>query len=134
MNTFRLIAAAAVLALAGAAHAADKVDKKLEKNQARLAQMLEGRAAGEPVSCIPLVKSNRLEVIEGVALVYDSGDTLYVGKPKDPTTLGRDDIVVIDRFGSQLCDTDIVRTVDRNGGYFTGVVFLNKFVPYKKKS
>jgi hypothetical protein len=134
MNTSRLIAAAAVLALAGAAHAADKVDKKLEKNQARLAQMLEGRAAGEPVSCIPLVKSNRLEVIEGVALVYDSGDTLYVGKPKDPTTLGRDDIVVIDRFGSQLCDTDIVRTVDRNGGYFTGVVFLNKFVPYKKKS
>jgi hypothetical protein len=124
----------AVLALAAVtAQSAGKVDKRTEKNEARLAQMLEGRAAGEPVSCIPLVQSNRLEVIEGVALVYNSGDTIYVAKPKDPTTLGRDDIMVIDRFGSQLCDTDIVRTVDRNGGYFTGVVFLNKFVPYKKQ-
>lgn len=134
MNTSKLILAAAMFALGGAAaHSADKVDKKTEKNQARLAQMLEGRTAGEPVSCIPLVQSNRLEVIEGVALVYNSGDTIYVAKPKDPTMLGRDDIMVIDRFGSQLCDTDIVRTVDRNGGYFTGVVFLNKFVPYKKQ-
>ena len=137
MNTSRLIIATAVLALAGAAaHSADKTvkpDKKTEKNEAKLAQRLEGRVAGEPVSCIPLIQSNRLEVIEGVALVYDSGDTLYVARPKDPETLRRDDILVIDRFGSQLCDTDVVRTVDRNGGYMTGVVFLKKFVPYKKQ-
>jgi hypothetical protein len=134
MNTSRLTLAAAVLALAGAAaHSADKVDKKTEKNEARLAQMLEGRTAGEPVNCIPLVKSQRLDVIEGVALVYDSGDTLYVARPTDPQMLNRDDIMVIDRFGSQLCNTDVVRTVDRNGGYMTGVVFLTKFVPYKKR-
>jgi hypothetical protein len=137
MNTSRLIIAAAVLALAGtAAHSADKTvkpDKRTEKNEAALAKRLEGRTAGEPVSCIPLVQSNRLEVIEGVALVYDSGDTLYVSRPTDPETLNRDDIMVIDRRGSQLCDTDVVRTVDRNGGYMTGVIFLKKFVPYKKQ-
>jgi hypothetical protein len=133
MKTSRLIIAAAVLAVAGAAaHSADKVDKTTEKNEARLAKMLEGRTAGEPVNCVPLVKSNRLEVIEGVGLVYDSGDTLYVARPKDPNTLRRDDIMVIDRFGSQLCNTDVIRTVDRNGGYMTGVVFLSKFIPYKK--
>jgi hypothetical protein len=130
MNTSRLIIVAAMLALAGAAaRSADKT----EKNEARLAQMLEGRTAGEPVSCIPLMKSNRLEVIEGVAMVYDLGDTLYVARPTDPKMLRRDDIIVIDRFGSQLCHTDVVRTVDRSGGYFTGVVFLDKFVPYKKQ-
>jgi hypothetical protein len=137
MNTARLIIAAAVLALTGAAaHSADKTvkpDKKTEKNEAKLAQRLEGRTAGEPVSCIPLVQSNRLEVIEGVALVYDAGDTLYVARPTDPETLRNDDIVVIDRHGSQLCDTDVTRTIDRNGGYMTAVIFLKKFVPYKKQ-
>jgi hypothetical protein len=133
MNTSRLIIAAAVLALAGAVHSADKVDKKTEKNEVRLEKMLEGRMAGEPVSCIPMLQSSRLEVIDGVALVYDSGDTLYVGRPTDPTMLGHDDIVVIDRFGGQLCNTDIVRTIDRHGGFMTGVVFLKKFVPYKKQ-
>jgi len=134
MNTSKLIAAAAVLALAGtAAHSADKIDKRTAKNEAKLAQRLEGRTPGEPVSCIPLYQSSRLEVIEGVALVYDMGDTLYVARPTDPQTLRRDDILVINRFGSQLCDTDVIRTVDRDAGFMTGVLFLKKFVPYKKQ-
>jgi len=133
MNTSRLIVAAAALALAGAvAHSAEKVDKRTAENEAKLAQMLKGHTAGEPVNCIPLVRSNRLEIIEGVALVYDMGDTLYVARPTDPQSLGRDDIMIIDRYSGQLCNTDVVRTVDRSGGYFTGVVFIGKFVPYKK--
>jgi hypothetical protein len=132
MNTSKLIVASVVLALTGAvSHSADKPTRN-EKNEAKLEKMLEGRTAGEPVSCIPLMQSNRLEVIEGVAVVYNSGDTIYVSRPADPSTLNRDDIMVINRFGSQFCDTDIIRTVDRNGGYMTGVVFLKKFVPYKK--
>ncbi len=131
MNTSRLILAAAMLALAGAAaHSADKN----EKSEARLAAMLEGRTPGEPVSCVPAFRSDKLEVIEGVALVFDAGDVLYVARPTQPNTLRRDDIIVIDRFGGQLCHNDVVRTVDRNGGYFTGVVFLEKFVPYRKQN
>jgi hypothetical protein len=130
MNTSRLIIATAMLALAGvAAHSADRT----EKNEAKLAKMLEGRTAGEPVSCIPLMKSNRFELIEGVAMVYNVGDTFYVARPTDPKALRRDDIIVIDRFGGQLCHTDVIHTIDRAGGYFTGVVFLGKFVPYKKQ-
>jgi len=133
MNTSRLIIAATVLALSGAAaHSADKMSKRTEKNEAKLEQRLEGLTAGEPVSCIPLFRSEHLEVIEGVALVYDSGDTIYVGRPTDPGVLDHDDVIVIDRFGGQLCNTDVVRTIDRSAGYLTGVVFLKKFVPYKK--
>jgi hypothetical protein len=132
MNSYKLIIAAALLAGSGAAaHCADKPDKYAE-NKARLEKMLEGREAGEPVSCIPMWKSNRLEVIDGVALVYKEGDTIYVARPRDPEMLGRDDVIVIDRFGSQLCNIDVVRTIDRTGGYATGVVFLDKFVPYRK--
>lgn len=132
MNTSRLMIAAAVLALtATAAHPADKPGK-LAKNEARLAEMLKGRTAGEPLACIPEFQSSRVEVIEGVALVYGSGKTLYVAKPDRPDQMQWDDIMVVRRTGSQLCNTDIIRTVDRMSGFTTGVVFLGKFVPYRK--
>lgn len=138
MNTSRLIIAAAVLALAGATvHSADQAEKKpskrVQQNEARLARMIEGRTAGEPVSCIPVLKPQQFEIIEGVALVYDSGDILYVARPTDPEVLRRDDVVIVDRHTSQLCDSDVVRTVDRNNGFVTGVVFFSKFTPYRKQ-
>ena len=133
MNLSRLLVAAAVLSFAGAAaHAAGKVDKKTEESEARLARMLEGRTSGEPVSCIPLLRPNELQVIYGVALVYDSGDIIYVSRPAHPEELRRDDVVIIDRHTSQLCNSDVIHTVNRDVGYITGVVFLGKFVPYKK--
>ena len=134
MNTFRPLIAAALLLVAGAtALAADK-QSRAEKNEARLAKLLEGRVAGEPVSCIPAFQTNELEVIEGVAMVYGRGETLYVGRPSNPQSLRWDDVVVINRSGGQLCNTDIIRTVDRMSGFTTGAVFLDKFVPYKKRN
>lgn len=124
----RTIFVAAALALFGmAANSASRED-----NEARLAKMLEGRTAGEPVACISTYRSDKLQVIEDVGLVYDAGDTIYVARPTDPRTLGHDDVVVINRFGGQLCHSDIIRTVDRMGGYMTGVLFLEKWVPYRK--
>jgi hypothetical protein len=129
MKTPSWFIAAAALALTAAAHSAGKA----EAGESKLARMLEGRTAGEPVSCIPSFKGTRFEVIEGIGMVYKSGDTIYVARPTNPESLGRDDVLVIDRLGSQVCNTDIVRTIDRTGGYFTGVVFLGKFVPYTKQ-
>jgi len=133
MNTSGRIIATAVLALAGAAAlSAANAEKRVQENEARLARMLEGRTAGEPQSCIPILRPKQFEVIEGVALIYDSGDILYVARPTDPETLRRDDVLIVDRHTSQLCNSDVVRTVDRNNGFVTGVVFLKQFVPYKK--
>jgi hypothetical protein len=133
MNTSRLIIATAMLALSGAAaHAEEKLDRTQE-NEARLAKMLEGRTPGEPVKCIPAFQADRLQVFEGVAMVYGTGNTLYVARPAQPESLRWDDIVVVNRYGGQLCHDDVVRTVDRMSGFTTGVVFLSKFVPYTKQ-
>jgi hypothetical protein len=130
MKTLSLILAGSALALAGitAASAATPAE-----NEAKLARMLEGRTAGEPVSCISALNSNRIEVIEDVGIVYDAGETIYVARPTNPDALGRNDVVVIDRHGGQLCTSDVIRTVDRYQGYTTGAVFLDKFVPYTKR-
>jgi hypothetical protein len=131
MKTFVTLLAGAALALTGAAATAKA--SLAEQGEAKLARMLEGRVAGEPVNCVSALRSNRIEVIEHVGIVYDAGNTIYVARAADPRSLGRFDVPVIDRFGSQLCSTDTIRTVDRASGHFTGVVFLEDFVPYTRR-
>lgn len=131
--------AAAALALGGAmapAAAQDDTSQpttRAERNEARLAERLEGRTAGEMVSCVYAPNSNRLETIEGVGFVYDGGNTLYVARPRDPSVLGPNDIVLVRRFtGSQLCRQDLMQTVDRLSGMLSGIVAIDGFVPYTK--
>lgn len=130
MKTFAMILAGTALALTGATAASAQT--RQEKNEARLAKMLEGRVAGEPVSCISTLRSNNdLQVIDYVGIVYDAGDTIWVSRPNDPKSLTWSDIPIFDRFGSQLCKQDITRTIDQSGN-FTGIVFMGDFVPYRK--
>jgi hypothetical protein len=130
MKILAAILAGAALTLTGTATSAATT---AEKGEERLARMLEGRTAGEPVACITTMRKNELQVIDEVGVVYDAGNTVYVARATDPRMLRRTDALVIDRFSpSRLCVNDPIRTVNRHGGFFTGVVFLNDFVPYKK--
>ena len=130
MKTLATILAGTALVLAGATAA---TAKSAEENEAKLARMLEGRTAGEPVNCISALRSTDIQVLEHVGIVYESGNTIYVARPSDPDQLRRNDIVVINRYGGQLCTSDMIRTVDRYQGFTTGAVFLNDFVPYTKE-
>lgn len=124
-----LMAGAALALGATSATAADQA----EKGEARLAKMLEGRVAGEPVRCITTFRSNQPQIIPRVALVQDEGETIYVSRPANPRSLDSFDILVIDRFSpSRLCVEDRMRTIDRSSGMLTGIVFLEEFVPYTK--
>ena len=133
MKKLATILAAAAVALTGVAASAETVtDRLTARGEEKLARLLEGRVAGEPVTCINAMRSTRVRVIEHVGLVYDAGRTIYVARVTDPRMLGRWDVPVIRRFGSQLCVNDTMRTVDRSGGYTTGPLFLDDFVPYTR--
>ena len=104
-----------------------------ERSEEAFAELTEGRVAGEPQSCISTVgRSNRLRVEEYVGLVYERGDTIWVARASNPRSIDPWDIPIIERYGSQLCRTDVIRTVDRSSGFFTGVLFLEDFVPYTR--
>lgn len=122
------LALASVALVAGAGVSAKP---KLTPEQ-RLEKLLEGRVAGKPTSCISSSDTRDMEVIDGVALVYRSGSTLYVNKPRNPESLDSDDILVIRPSGSQLCRLDMVHTVDRMGRFTTGFINLGDFVPYRR--
>lgn len=131
MKRLALILAGAALALTGAS-AATANPSRAERSEAQLARMLEGRTAGEPVKCVSALNSHRIQVLDHVGIVYDAGDTIYVARATNPKMLDSWDVPVIQRFGGQLCTNDIIRTVDRTGGYITGPLFLDDFVPYTR--
>ena len=123
---FSILAAAAIVAAPATAR------EKLEP-EAKLAKMLEGRVAGEPQKCIPLSTARGSTIIDGTAIVYRVGSTLWVNRPSGGAeTLDDDDILVTKTIGSQLCSIDTVNLVDRTSHMYSGFVSLGEFVPYRK--
>lgn len=100
--------------------------------EARLAKMLEGREPGRPASCIPYSATADTTVIDKTAIVYSTGTTIWVNRPRNAAELDDDNIMVTNIHGASLCRLDIVRTHDRTGGFFNGFVALDDFVPYRK--
>lgn len=122
----------AALGLAFGPSAASAGDAATEGEE-RLAKLLEGRVAGEPVRCINTFRGSSANIIEKTAMVFDEGRTIYVARPAQPETLDRWDILVIHRFSpTRLCASDQMHTIDQTGGFFTGIVYFEEFVPYTK--
>lgn len=121
-----IIAAAAVIAVPAIAR------EKLTP-EAQLEKMLAGRVAGEPRDCIPLSTARSSTIIDGTAIVYRVGSTMWVNRPKGgASSLDDDDILVTKTIGSQLCSIDAVQLVDRTSHMYSGFVSLGEFVPYRK--
>lgn len=103
------------------------------KGEQRLAKLLDGRTAGEPVRCIRALPNVRMQTINGVAYVYGSGDTIWVQRTRDPRQIDDANILLIDRReAARVCREDVRRQVDRFTGMFMGAVFFDDFVPYTR--
>ena len=125
------LAATALGLLAMPLHAQD--EGEMTRGQEKLAKLLEGREAGEAKSCIRTVGSRSLTQIDGTAITYRDGDTIWVNYTRTPESIDDSDVMVIRRFSANtLCRTDHIDLVDRTGGFFRGVIMLDDFIPYTK--
>ena len=99
----------------------------------QLARELEGRVAGEPVSCLSMHRVRSSRIIDRTAIVYDAGSTIWVNRPRGGAeSLDQWDTLVTRLFGSQLCTPDVVYLYDTTSRFQTGFVSLGEFVPYRK--
>ena len=129
----RLTAPLAAAVLAGSALiAGPSVAGERLTGEAKLSKILEGRVAGEARSCINTRTNQNSQVIDGTAVVYGSGRTVWVNRPTNAGDLDRWDALLTRQFGAQLCRQDIVTTFDPSSGMYTGNVFLTEFVPYTR--
>lgn len=132
---FPTIAAAAFFVAPPVVAQDETNDGEITEGQQELAELLEGRVAGEPQRCIRTLPNRSLNIIDDTAITYESGDTIYVNYTRNPDQLDDDDTLVIRKFGTsatQLCRLDNVTAVDRYSGIFSGAIFLTDFVPYEK--
>lgn len=128
LATFAVTAAAAGLVAA-------PIEAARLSGEERLAKLIEGRIAGEPRDCIFTPGNANLTVIDKTAIVYKQGGKVWINRTANPEQIDDDDILVIRRFsGSSLCRQDTITLADRSTGMFTGVLFLEDFVPYEKTS
>jgi hypothetical protein len=128
MRKYLPLLAGGLLLGAAAAQAATPVDREAE-----LSRALQGRVAGEPVSCIDLHRVRSSRVISDTAILYDAGTVIYVNRPRSGAeSLNRWDTLVTRTPTTRLCDVDVVRVVDLPTGMMTGLVFLDEFVPYRR--
>lgn len=127
------LAALAFAATPTLAEESEREDKaELTKGEKKLAKLLEGRVAGEPKNCIRDRPVRSFQVIDNTAIVYRIGSTIWVNRTKHPENLDDSDALVFRRYGPTLCSTDIVTSIDRFNGFYTGNVFLSEFVPYRR--
>ena len=115
-------------ALAAAPAAAERLSPEAE-----LARALEGRVAGEPVDCIDLQRVRSSRVIPGAAIIWDSGNVVYVNRPDSGAdSLNRWDSMLTRTMTGRLCSVDTVTMVDAPSRMMTGIVMLGEFVPYRR--
>ena len=100
--------------------------------EAQLARAIEGRVAGEPTRCLRNMRGTSSRIIDGTAIVYEAGGTVWVNRPSGASSLDQWDVLVTRQFGNELCSGDPVRLYDSSSGTDTGLVLLGDFVPYRR--
>ena len=123
------LAALSLLVLAATADARPR-----ETGEQQLARLLNGRVAEQPVECIRTWPNGESNTIDRTAIVFGSGNIIYVNRTRDPGSIDDNDALLIRKFGdgTRLCRTDIVTTFDPVSKFYTGNVFLTEFVPYRR--
>ena len=125
------IAALSLTALALAAPAA----AERRTGDERLAELLEGRVAGEPTNCIPTRRNARMYIIDDTAVIYETGRTVYVNYTRYPENLDSSDVLVIRDNYPTMCKTTRIEVRSPSMIDSLGTpLFLTDFIPYERAS
>lgn len=99
--------------------------------EAKLAEALKGRTAGQPLTCLDARTAQAVEIIDRTAILYRMpGGLIYVNRPNaGAAVLERDATLTTRTVGSRLCAYDSA-TMSRFGSF--GLLVLGPFTPYGK--
>lgn len=125
----------ALMLAAPAAYSGTAEVKISEEDQAKFDKLVDGRTAGEPVSCISRADQSRMTVIGDKYLVYrrsSNPKTIYVNEPYGGCRNAEHYTLVTRRSSSQLCRGEIAQIKDLTSGMFINSCSFGDFVPYTK--
>jgi hypothetical protein len=105
------------------------------KAQKEYDQLVAGKVAGAPVSCLASYNQNDMVVIDERTIAFRQGRSrVYVNHMQGGcTNLGGPYALVTKTFGTaQLCRGDIGQVVDLTNHFTVGSCVFGDFVPYSK--
>ena len=101
--------------------------------QAHLDQLLAGKVAARPISCLPHYRANDMIVIDDGTVAFKSGRTIYRNDFQGGSCpqLGQVNFALVTKtLGSDLCRGDVAEVRDLSAGISVGSCVLGDFVPY----
>jgi hypothetical protein len=106
------------------------------ENQARFQQLIEGRVAGQPMSCLASYEADDMRVIDDQTIVFgERSNRVYVANLKSPCdNLGAPGYAMVTRRpgGSGMCSGDIATIVQTSSGITAGSCVIGTFTPYTR--
>jgi hypothetical protein len=105
------------------------------QSQAQLQQLIAGKAAEKPISCLPSYNANDMVVIDENTVAFKSGSSrVYVAHMNGPCTnlggAGNYALLTRNTGGLGLCSGDIAHVVDTSAGMTVGSCSFGEFIPY----
>lgn len=130
----RAAALLSALALAACTQQERAAGDLAARGDRELAAAIDGRVAGKPERCINPVNSGGPQLIAPDRIVYRDAATVWVSRAEGCPFIGRDEIVIAEVFGGQLCRNDRFRTVQRgtSAGIPGPFCRYGDFTPYRR--
>lgn len=131
----RMISAlVAAAALASCTTAPPPLPTRTAQSQQEFQQLLIGKVAQAPISCLPHYRSGDMRVIDDNTIAFRDGSSrVYVAHMQGGcTNLGRPGYALLTKqYGSaDLCRGDIAQVVDTQNRFTVGSCVFGDFVPY----
>lgn len=105
------------------------------QDQAKYLQLIEGRVAGAPLSCLPSWNANDMRVIDDQTIVFgERSSRVYVANLRSPCdNVGEPGFALVTRTpGSGMCSGDIATVVQTTSGMAAGSCVIGTFTPYTR--
>ena len=122
------------LGLAACANVPPQPERSPAK-QREFEQLLAGKVAGPPMSCLPSYRSNDMVVIDEHTIAFRDGSRrVYVNQMQGGCSgLGGANTLVTKTYGNaELCRCDIGQVVDLQNHFTVGSCVFGDFVRYDK--
>ena len=121
------------LLLAGCA-GVDRDYAMAPEDRAELDRELAGYVAEAPQKCLDVRFTNRSRAIDDRTVVYNGAGGKYLatfdGRCRALDNLG--EALVFRTFAGQVCDVDIIQTIDSSTGMITGACSIDTITPYRR--
>ena len=129
----KLLPLFAALSIGGCA-VAPPVSAPNPQDQARIAQLLAGKAPGAPRKCLPNYSLSQLAAVTNDTVAFRDGSTTWVAHTDGScANLNSGYTLVFKSVGlsSGPCSGDTAQVVDIHSGIVAGICTFGDFVPYK---